>query len=872
MRLRAIRLRNVRRFTEPVALTGIGPGLNVLSAPNEQGKSTFFDALHALFFKDRKSWDKEIRGLVPHAGGDPEVSADVEIGGKIYSIEKRWARNRKGDARITTGGDLFKQADEAEAWLKDVLADPKDGGPAGLLWVSQGMTGLDDGETGRTARRNLLSSVTGEVEAMTGGRHMDEALRRCREALDRYVTGTGKARKGGPLDEAEQAVAELETLSGELSVKVKSLEEQLTRRKDARRDLADLEDPARSAEREERLSEAQATHDAALRHAEALDRAAQAERTAQADLERTEEQLKALEARIREVLEAKDALAHAQVKTVDAEERKQQTETAHAGAKEEHEAARTRWTTADGILKKVEQAKAAFLAEERRRELSRWITEAEKLRTDIETAKAEAGQGLAPKDLNHLEALDREVRVLSLARDNEAAALSMAYAPGQSGRVTWNAHPLTEGARIAIPEGASLDIEGIGRLTVHPGQGTDDGALTKAQEDLHQALTTLGQTSMDAARAATDRHGEAISRQKDAQARLSAIAPDGLGALRAKLSELPDPVEDDPHLPDLETAADTARSAKEQFERTALALEQVGTALAQHRETLAEAKATLDQARLRTERALAASGELAQAEARKAQLSTDLQGARDRAVEAKTQKETLAEAAPDLEAAKAALERARSVRDNAQTERQRLREDLIKLDAEIQFHANAAVQEEHADALDRLAQAQRRADDLRFEVSVLTRLRDALEQARGAARDRYVEPVLQELAPLIRLLWPEAEIRFDADTVMPEKLVRAGTDEDFTILSGGTQEQLALLVRLAFARILAKSGHPAPVILDDAIVYTDDVRIERMFDALTRQAQDLQIIVFSCRQKAFRDLGGQTLKIERTGEGSRTAH
>ena len=68
-------------------------------------------------------------------------------------------------------------------------------------------------------------------------------------------------------------------------------------------------------------------------------------------------------------------------------------------------------------------------------------------------------------------------------------------------------------------------------------------------------------------------------------------------------------------------------------------------------------------------------------------------------------------------------------------------------------------------------------------------------------------------------------------------------------------------VRLAFARMLAKTGAPAPVILDDAIVYTDDDRIERMFDALTRQARDLQIIVFSCRQKAFRDLGGRSLNI-----------
>lgn len=91
--------------------------------------------------------------------------------------------------------------------------------------------------------------------------------------------------------------------------------------------------------------------------------------------------------------------------------------------------------------------------------------------------------------------------------------------------------------------------------------------------------------------------------------------------------------------------------------------------------------------------------------------------------------------------------------------------------------------------------------------------------------------------------------------------VPGSQSERFKQTAGGTQEQIALLVRLAFARMLAKTGAIAPVILDDAIVYTDDDRIERMFDALTRQGHDLQIVVFSCRQKAFRDLGGRSLDI-----------
>ena len=137
--------------------------------------------------------------------------------------------------------------------------------------------------------------------------------------------------------------------------------------------------------------------------------------------------------------------------------------------------------------------------------------------------------------------------------------------------------------------------------------------------------------------------------------------------------------------------------------------------------------------------------------------------------------------------------------------------------------------------------------------------------ARAKARDHYVAPVLAELAPLLRHFWPEADIQLDAETALPLTLARSGEKEDYDVLSGGTREQIALLVRLAFARLLSKSGSGAPIIFDDAIVFTDDERIEVMFDALTRQARDIQIIVLTCRQKAFRDLGANNLSIRRAG-------
>ena len=52
-----------------------------------------------------------------------------------------------------------------------------------------------------------------------------------------------------------------------------------------------------------------------------------------------------------------------------------------------------------------------------------------------------------------------------------------------------------------------------------------------------------------------------------------------------------------------------------------------------------------------------------------------------------------------------------------------------------------------------------------------------------------------------------------------------------------------LLVRLAMGAMICERGEPVPIILDDALVFSDDDRIEQMFDALNRAGQKQQVIV-----------------------------
>ncbi len=861
MKLRSIRLENVRRFVDPVEIGGIGDKLNVLSAPNEHGKSTFFDALHAVFFKPRKSWDREIRSLQPHAGGDPSVAIEIELADSIYRIEKRWSSRRNGDVRIETAGRLIKQADEAEDWIADTLKAPKEGGPAGLLWVRQGQTSLEDDDDARLARRDLLTSVAGEVEAMTVGRRMNAARDRCRSELERYLTAKGRPKADGPLKKKIDEVDALETERQELARKSEQLRQDLSCRRELRRELRDLEDPEEQADRSKRLAKAEAAHADASRHEASLERAKSHEHTKCVETKRAKELLVALEKELSEMAEATLAHGTAKDEEFQATEQLRVAEGKMSEAARVHKTALARAEAAANVLRRSLLTEAAAAAAGHRDELIKKIEHAEELRRRAEQASADAKAELSDQMLDGLEEQDESVRVLQGARELEAVAISMTYTSGRSDGVFLNEKPLPNGERISIPDGARLEVEDIGRLDIHPGQRRDGETLAEAREKLAQALKAAGADSVAEARESALRRREAELRKRNAEADLKHVAPDGIDALRDQLAGIPEQASIDEALPTVEKAQQEDGEAKRTLAKANEEYESVRKAHGSAEKAATQAIAAAASAKTREERATAALSGIDNPEAEKVIRKETLSGLISELENATKQREEVEAAAPDLEAARTKLERARSIVKRANEDRQRIDLELGKLDTSIRIRAGEAVEEELADIEVRLQAARTVRDGLQFEIDVLKKLDAALEAARASARDRYVEPVMKELVPLLRLFWPEAKLVFDPETLLPTALVRAGTEEDFDILSGGTQEQIALLVRLAFARLLAKSDVSAPVILDDAIVYTDDDRIEHMFDALTRQAQDLQIIVFSCRQRAFRDLGGHGLDI-----------
>ena len=71
-------------------------------------------------------------------------------------------------------------------------------------------------------------------------------------------------------------------------------------------------------------------------------------------------------------------------------------------------------------------------------------------------------------------------------------------------------------------------------------------------------------------------------------------------------------------------------------------------------------------------------------------------------------------------------------------------------------------------------------------------------------------------------------------------------------LSRGTADQLYLALRLALCDILLGGEEPCPIVLDDALINFDDVRMGYALDYLAELAQHRQILLFSCHSREKR--------------------
>ncbi|MGC2654424.1 MAG: hypothetical protein WA317_12680, partial [Mycobacterium sp.] len=134
-------------------------------------------------------------------------------------------------------------------------------------------------------------------------------------------------------------------------------------------------------------------------------------------------------------------------------------------------------------------------------------------------------------------------------------------------------------------------------------------------------------------------------------------------------------------------------------------------------------------------------------------------------------------------------------------------------------------------------------------------LRSVMARHRDTTRLRYVEPFRTELQRLGRPVFgPSFEVDVDSDLRICSRTLD-GRTVPYESLSGGAKEQLGILARLAGTSLVAKEDS-VPVLIDDALGFTDPDRLAKMSEVFGSMGAQGQVIVLTCTPARYDGVEG----------------
>lgn len=877
-------------------------GVLVVEGPNESGKTSLMDALEMLLEHKASSGRAEIKAASPVGRDVPVVvEAEFTVDGERMRYRKEFVRGKRTSLEFPESARVALSGDDAHDHVRDLLDRKVDRSLWRALRIAQDEPiGQVDAAKGMDSLRRALDSAAGGSDP-TGD---DALITRVAEERNRYLTArrgepTGElARSEARVAEARTALAAAETRHAELDAAVaehaaheathRSRQDSLSvvraevdRLEEAGRAVSEVREACRSAEAE--VDRAVAAHDTASRaHRERLDLVARTERE-----------------------QARQAGLHAA-----AEQAQQRLEPA------EDRARRARLEL-DEAEERVTRARAVLEAERAARDRERQLADLRSIESLLDTLRS-VGEELVEREaeLARVTLSEGAVGRIREAEEasREAAVRSAASAPrvevsgtGQFriGADTFDAGP---GWAREIVEDTVFRVGDVA-LTVVPAGDTD--AVRRDEADARSRLAALlaeaGVSSLAEAeereKHAGDLRGEIsalrrrradllgddtlddLARRRDALA--AEVAPESTGSTGSAAT-------------DDEAAGPEAGTDREAGEDLEAGTDQVvgsdwGVGSNQGAETDPEvgtADAELELTRRRAEdRAATAEAQSLRTEfATRSALAEEAAGRVSECTEALAEARRVTGDSELAEAEKRARDRVDAARETARLERSRLEEALAEAPPELLANARASltalVAEERRSAeavatalglvnaiadqgrLDDVSAAERELESAERENAALWRRARAADLLHRTLTARRSEALLAYQKPFHRAVVELGSLVYgrDFDVQLGEDLtILSRRTGDVTVpyesLSGGAREQLAVIVRIACARLVGDSG--VPVFLDDTMGYTDPSRRLLMGAVIAAAASTSQVIVLTCDRARFAGIGGAGTHVMR---------
>ena len=873
MRIHRIKLTNFRGV-DSAEVTFDGQGVTVIEGDNEVGKSSIFEALDLIFLELDSSNKARIRSIKP-VGKDvgPEVVVEVSSGDYRFVYQKRWRPRPETTLTVKSPRHESLTGREAHSRVREMLDETLDWPLWQALRVQQGtelrLPSLDVRSLGAA-----LDQAAGG-DGPTGG---DDALwDRIEEERVRYWTRTGRVFKErteleGKVRNAQDRVAELEKALSQIQIsadKFDSLVEyqrQLeSEHKKAQEGKSELSERWRHVEQLEfQAEERDKTHRAAL--SERDQRHGDAERRAKlvSDLDRQNEALAAIGVELEESTPASNA---ADQRVNDA-----------VGSRDEAREA-------------LDQAIAAHKQACDDRDHHRRMIEVAQFRERLERiADAQARLASAEPVLENIrvngdlvERIDQAH--IAVVRAEAAAEIAAAQVTTTALRdvtlqVDGTGHDLAAGQHlvISVSDAAELRIDDSAMVLVQAGKGSAETArvLDDAQRELQRLCDECDVPDLASARAANDRRDSALRDRDDARKTIKEdqrdLTADELTRMAdrhsQRIEEFNASRESQPPLP-----ADFRKSMalvhkhepavgdrRAEFESCEKAAKSADVALSQARLNAAVLASKLQSAQEGRDQATECLT-AARLQVSDEDLATALAHADEAVAEevkvARAVQTRLQEADPD--SIKAQLT---NVGDAVGRMAGELTENIglqRELRGWLEARGEMGLYTQHGNAMNELRSLERDHESLEGRALAAELLYETFGKRRQEARQRYVAPFKERIEQFGRIVFDSTfEVELDEQLGIARRTLN-GITLDVEQLSTGTREQLGILARLACAAIVSPDGDGAPVVIDDALGWSDPTRLQRMGAAIAAAGKHCQVIVLTCTPGRYAHVGNVTV-------------
>ncbi|MDA4105729.1 AAA family ATPase [Mycolicibacterium holsaticum] len=856
-------------------------GVVVVSGANEVGKSSMIEALDLLLEAKDRSAKKEVKQVKPtHADVGAEITAEISTGPYRFEYRKRF--HKRCETALTVLAPHREQltGDEAHDRVRAMLDETVDTG----LWqahrVLQSTSTAAVDLSGCDALSRALDVAAGEALPDTSGPDTSgpdtagpgatgaEALLidRIETEYLRYFTRTGRptgewAGVTARLAAAEEEVARCAAAVAQVDDAVRrhaELTEHLDRtavaRAEASKRLAAAQQAADTvAVLTRQLKEAELVAAAADAGHKAAVAAVTERRRLRADIDERATAITALQASV----------------TVAADEHDTAAQVAQA-AEEAAEKARAAVETTRARVEAARQAVQQLADREESERLAARLARIDAALRDLERLHTELAEiTLTDAHMKVIEAAEVAVQRAAGQAELMSARVELTALDDVEVRVDGEPVGLRAGATWSSSLGAPTDIELPGVLTarVVPGATATEtrAKLVAAQDVLAQALAKAGVDDVASARRSHQRHRELTAECDRLRATADALTGDDtVDELRSRLAELGEPTEQGaggprdpaPIRAELDAASAAYQQAIVQCETHRKVAEEAAKRLGERkvratalREKLTAIEAEIEaaRARLAEQRAAAADDELT--------LNAETHADKARRAEA-----LVAELGDELvgmtpEAVATALRDAAQQAEELAARHDESAEALREVSTQLKVYGTegrkgrldeAETEREHAQA--EYARVRRRARAAELLRSVITRHRDA-------TRLRYVEPFRTEVERLGRIVFGETfEVEIDSALRICSRTL-SGRTVPYDSLSGGAKEQLGIVARLASAALVAKED-TVPVVIDDALGFTDSDRLAKMGAVFNAVGGDGQVIVLTCNAQRYASIDG----------------